>query len=161
MEGEYTSDFNIPLLVYWRASVCLEFFYSLFSDRREIFYSLHLIQTSGGDMDFFNLITTAAVDFATASASCKRGILSVVRFCESETMADPLNNTSDISKESVFFEHLGDFAIHRIYPTTIAKSREFLKVSIKMFHEPDITSLGISSSIVQQRTLMNGVQSKA
>ncbi len=133
-EGDYVSDFNIPFLIYWRASVCMEFFYSLFSDRRKIFYSLDLIHNlEGGENDFFSLITTAAADLATASASCKRGISSVVRFCESETIADPLTSASGTSKGNLFFEHLGDFAIHRIYPTTIAKSREFLKVRITTF----------------------------
>lgn len=127
-EGDYASDFNIPLIVYWRASVCLEFFYSLFSDRREIFYSLHLIRSSEGEIDFFNMITAAAADFATASASCKRGISSVVRFCESETFAETMSNSSGVSKRTLFFEHLGDFAIQRIYPTIVAKSRDLLKV---------------------------------
>ena len=138
MEGVNASDFNIPLVVYWRASVCLEFFYSLFSDRREIFYSLHLIRTLEGEIDFFNLITAAAADFATASASCKRGISSVVRFCESETFSDPLSSANGVSKSNLFFEHLGDFAIQRIYPTIIAKSREFLKVRMTAYMNPII-----------------------
>jgi len=133
LEGDSATEFNIPLLVYWRASVCLEFFYSLFCDRREIFYSLHLMADTKGENDFFNLVTAAAADFATASASCKRGISSVARFCESDAFKNTPNSgmtRENESKRNMFLDHLGDFAIHRIYPTIISKSRDLLKVRL-------------------------------